>query len=120
MSILNPDVLVTVTDPNGKTLKGKVTGDFAVMAGLEHTIKLCKNLSSKSCYWETRKRLSSKPSQLKVINGAEYYLVFDSDGDLAVRRTSEPNRADYVLAEMKPEDGFVMTQGSKIECESKF
>uniref|UniRef100_A0AC34FE87 BTB domain-containing protein n=1 Tax=Panagrolaimus sp. ES5 TaxID=591445 RepID=A0AC34FE87_9BILA len=97
-------VYVRVIDSNEKILKGIL--DCPDIDKVVAVIKSQKNVL-RHTYWKTNQPKPSTPSKLNKNDEIELYLVYDIDGDLALKRRNCIKISDYILAEMFAEDGFI-------------
>uniref|UniRef100_A0AC34GNZ7 BTB domain-containing protein n=1 Tax=Panagrolaimus sp. ES5 TaxID=591445 RepID=A0AC34GNZ7_9BILA len=97
-------VYVRVFDINGKMMKGVL--DCPDIDKVVDVIKSQKDICSNMYFWETRQEKPTAPSKLTINEKTEWLLVYDIEGDLALRRPAGGNQTDYILAEMVAEDGF--------------
>uniref|UniRef100_A0AC35EWT2 BTB domain-containing protein n=1 Tax=Panagrolaimus sp. PS1159 TaxID=55785 RepID=A0AC35EWT2_9BILA len=102
---------VIIVDENGKTMKGVL--NCVEMDKLCDAIDSQKNKSYDS-YWRTSQPIPRVPSKIIKNDGIEWYLVYDSSGNLAVKRRSEICTNHYLLAELFAENGFLLRYHCKI------
>uniref|UniRef100_A0A914QN17 BTB domain-containing protein n=1 Tax=Panagrolaimus davidi TaxID=227884 RepID=A0A914QN17_9BILA len=105
-------VYVKIFDQKGKMLKGVL--NCVEKDKIGDTIASQKNKNCLDGVWPTKQRIPTVPSKLIKRHGIEWYLLYDSCGDLAVKRQSEVRYSDYLLAELIEEKGFVRDNFSKI------
>uniref|UniRef100_A0A914PVG1 BTB domain-containing protein n=1 Tax=Panagrolaimus davidi TaxID=227884 RepID=A0A914PVG1_9BILA len=79
---------VQIVDENGKKMKGEIQCNE--IKNVVDVIKSQKNVyPSISCgyyYWNTKQSKPSTPSKLIINEKIDWYLVYDSDGDIAIKR----------------------------------
>uniref|UniRef100_A0AC34FA17 BTB domain-containing protein n=1 Tax=Panagrolaimus sp. ES5 TaxID=591445 RepID=A0AC34FA17_9BILA len=103
-------VYVKVIDENGKIMKGQLQcPDIEQVADtiirLEN-VMCCRIYDLSYHFWETRQPQPVEPSKLIQIESVEWYLVYDCDGDIAIKKRSQLDNEDYLLAEMIVEEEF--------------
>uniref|UniRef100_A0AC34FKA3 BTB domain-containing protein n=1 Tax=Panagrolaimus sp. ES5 TaxID=591445 RepID=A0AC34FKA3_9BILA len=109
---------VKIVDGNGKIMKGELRCD-----NMDQVVEDIQSKKDKCCvdyhgiyyYWDTQQPKPSTPSKLTKNDKIEWYLVYDSDGDLAVIKRNQLAIRDYLLAEMIAEDGFQFSTKCKVE-----
>uniref|UniRef100_A0AC35GXJ6 BTB domain-containing protein n=1 Tax=Panagrolaimus sp. PS1159 TaxID=55785 RepID=A0AC35GXJ6_9BILA len=80
-------VHVQITDENGKKMKGELRCDE-----MERVVDVIKSLNDKCCrfdfvlyYWRTTRQKPSTPSKLIKNEKIDWYLVYDFNGDIAIK-----------------------------------
>uniref|UniRef100_A0A914PQQ3 BTB domain-containing protein n=1 Tax=Panagrolaimus davidi TaxID=227884 RepID=A0A914PQQ3_9BILA len=108
------NVCVKITDGNGKIMKGVLncneTGKISDVIASQKGEPLIADY-----YWQTRQPEPNVPSKLIKKDGIEWYLFYDSFGDLCVRRQSKVDDGDYLLAELFTEGEFILNEKCRIE-----
>uniref|UniRef100_A0A914Q0V1 BACK domain-containing protein n=1 Tax=Panagrolaimus davidi TaxID=227884 RepID=A0A914Q0V1_9BILA len=110
--------VVQITDENGKKMKGELRCDE--IKKVVDEIKSQKNIycyfgCSAYCYWETIQSKPTTPSKLIENEKVDWYLIYDSGGDIAIMHRENISDRDYLLAEMFADDGFILNEKCKIE-----
>uniref|UniRef100_A0AC34FGT2 BTB domain-containing protein n=1 Tax=Panagrolaimus sp. ES5 TaxID=591445 RepID=A0AC34FGT2_9BILA len=109
-------ICVKVIDRNEKLMKGELQcPDAEKVAAVIHTMKntFC-SFEQTYCYLPTEAEIPWKESELVKNGSIDWYLVYDYDGDLAIKPREIIDKTDYLLAEMFPEDGFQLSYKCKI------
>uniref|UniRef100_A0A914P2N8 Uncharacterized protein n=1 Tax=Panagrolaimus davidi TaxID=227884 RepID=A0A914P2N8_9BILA len=70
-------------------------------------------------YWSTKQPIPTTPC-LKQKDCIQWFLVFDSDGDTAIRFKTLIRDCSYIIAEMIAENGFTLTEDLKIDVYRNF
>uniref|UniRef100_A0A914PF53 BACK domain-containing protein n=1 Tax=Panagrolaimus davidi TaxID=227884 RepID=A0A914PF53_9BILA len=105
--------VVRIYDENGKIMKGVL--NCHEMEKVCDVIESQKNKVTCYYFWPTKQPKTNVPSKLIKRHEIEWYLIYDKDGDLNVRRNIYLENNQYLLAEMFAEDGFVLKSKCKIE-----
>uniref|UniRef100_A0A914NX88 Uncharacterized protein n=1 Tax=Panagrolaimus davidi TaxID=227884 RepID=A0A914NX88_9BILA len=66
-------------------------------------------------YWSINGTRPSTPSKLSENEKIKWYLLYDTNDNIAVRSRERVWYRDYLLAEMFAEDGFSLSTHCKIE-----
>uniref|UniRef100_A0AC34FA69 BTB domain-containing protein n=1 Tax=Panagrolaimus sp. ES5 TaxID=591445 RepID=A0AC34FA69_9BILA len=110
---------IRIVDGNGKSMKGELQCD-----DIDQVVKIIQSKKNICCtytashnyyYWATRQPKPSTPSKLTKNDKIEWYLLYDYEGDLAVKKQNELSDSDYLLAELVAEYGFQISTKCKIE-----
>uniref|UniRef100_A0AC34F6U2 BTB domain-containing protein n=1 Tax=Panagrolaimus sp. ES5 TaxID=591445 RepID=A0AC34F6U2_9BILA len=107
-------VYVKVIDANGNILKGLL--NCPEMDKVGDAIQSQKDIlyDTDNC-WKTKQTIPSEPSKITENASTIWYLVYDLNGDLALKHKNVLNCTHYILAEMVAESGFYITSKCKIE-----
>uniref|UniRef100_A0A914QBU4 Uncharacterized protein n=1 Tax=Panagrolaimus davidi TaxID=227884 RepID=A0A914QBU4_9BILA len=111
--------VIQITDENGKKMKGEIRCNK--IKNVVDAIKSKKNVYpafahvANYCYWNTKQSKPLTPSKLIENEKIDWYLVYDSDGDIAIKSRNQLNNEDYLLAEMFAEGEFVFDKICKID-----
>uniref|UniRef100_A0AC34FN31 BTB domain-containing protein n=1 Tax=Panagrolaimus sp. ES5 TaxID=591445 RepID=A0AC34FN31_9BILA len=112
-------VNVKVVNRAGKFMKGELQ-----CCDIEKVANVIRSKKNKACefinshqyiYWNTNQHKPFTPSKLTKNESIEWYLVYDSYGDLAVKSRHRLVDDNYLLAEMFTENGFYFDNECKIE-----
>uniref|UniRef100_A0AC35FDK9 BTB domain-containing protein n=1 Tax=Panagrolaimus sp. PS1159 TaxID=55785 RepID=A0AC35FDK9_9BILA len=110
---------VQIIDENGKKMKGEIRCDE--LKNVVAAIKSKKNVYPSFYvietyyHWNTQQSKPSNPSKLTKNEKIDWYLVYDSWGDIAIKTRNQLEKRDYLLAEMFAEGEFVLNEKCKIE-----
>uniref|UniRef100_A0A914PQZ7 BTB domain-containing protein n=1 Tax=Panagrolaimus davidi TaxID=227884 RepID=A0A914PQZ7_9BILA len=114
LSSAHGKVYVRICDENGKIMKGVLI--CHEMEKVCDVIESQKNIPwINNYYWPTNQSIPTVPSKLIKRHGIEWYLIYDTWGDLAVKKNPCITNNHCLLAEMFADDGFVRNGNCKIE-----
>uniref|UniRef100_A0A914PNF1 BACK domain-containing protein n=1 Tax=Panagrolaimus davidi TaxID=227884 RepID=A0A914PNF1_9BILA len=107
---------IQIIDENGKKMKGEIRCNE--IKNVIAAIKSQKNVYAGVFgyyFWNTKQPKPSTPSKLIKNEKIDWYLVYDYDGDIAIKTRNQLENRDYLLAEMFAEGEFIFNKKCKIE-----
>uniref|UniRef100_A0AC34EZG8 BTB domain-containing protein n=1 Tax=Panagrolaimus sp. ES5 TaxID=591445 RepID=A0AC34EZG8_9BILA len=108
-------IFVTVTDENGKIMKGELQcHENDKVAAVIQSMKDISCDLILYCFWPTQQPKPIQPSKIIESESVDWYLVYDGEGDLAVKHRDMLRDRNYLLAEMFAPNGFELSKNCKI------
>uniref|UniRef100_A0AC34FV76 BTB domain-containing protein n=1 Tax=Panagrolaimus sp. ES5 TaxID=591445 RepID=A0AC34FV76_9BILA len=110
--------IVQIIDKKGNVMKGKLEcDDFeSFVRVILFQMDICSTRTTTGYYyWKTKQPHPTVPNKLIKNDKIAWYLIYDRDGDLAVKhRIQLVDNDDYLLAEMYAENEFEFSCDCKI------
>uniref|UniRef100_A0A914P913 BTB domain-containing protein n=1 Tax=Panagrolaimus davidi TaxID=227884 RepID=A0A914P913_9BILA len=114
------DIIVFITN-NGKRITGVFNGDIGIRRAIEGTVRYNATRRNTAVIRFVDKFLiPSSPSTVAKTDGIDWYLCLEEDTFLALKHRSKIDESDYLLAEMKSENGFSLIPDEETLLQARF
>uniref|UniRef100_A0AC35FX10 BTB domain-containing protein n=1 Tax=Panagrolaimus sp. PS1159 TaxID=55785 RepID=A0AC35FX10_9BILA len=117
------DIRVSITN-NGQLITGVLNGDIgrAIAIAIERrgTYNVTRRNTTVIRFVDYKFLIPSTPSTVAKTDGTDWYLCLEEDKFLALKHRSKIDESDYLLAEMKSENGFSLTPDKETSLQARY
>uniref|UniRef100_A0A914PWT4 BTB domain-containing protein n=1 Tax=Panagrolaimus davidi TaxID=227884 RepID=A0A914PWT4_9BILA len=115
------DIRVCITN-NGKLITGVFNGDIGIRRAIERrrTYNITRRNTTVIRFADYKFPILSTPSTVAKTDGIDWYLCLEEDAFFALKHRTKIEESDYLLAEMKSENGFSLTPDKETSLEARY
>uniref|UniRef100_A0A914QS09 BTB domain-containing protein n=1 Tax=Panagrolaimus davidi TaxID=227884 RepID=A0A914QS09_9BILA len=113
------DIRVSITN-NGKLVSGVLSDDIGRAIERRGTYYVTRRNTAVIRFADYKFPIPSTPNAVAKTDGIDWYLCLEEDGILTFKHHSKIDEYDYLIAEMKSENGFSLTPDKETSLKACF